>query len=426
MAKFRESGYVNDFVTFRNACEERKLKYTLSHIDKMKLSYNRQQDKEKLFFAVQYLSVPVNRRFPNGDVTSRSRSNSAPLQNYDKGEPSKVPINETLLTKRRSLTGEEEKATTIKATELKQMKPELNDDHLSSSIKETLSPSLNLPQICNPLATSSSRASSGKKTVKSQSGKDDTNTQHHKTNIIRIDKTQQIINNSPVSMGTHRRSKSRDLLSVDFSGGGETRRDSSVSNRRRSSRESIGSSLPDDGCPSFTRDSSSSCTSRHESIHSDTSEKDGGGGSNNRARLKKEQDEKNILSEMIKRKKKKKKKNTTETEDEHEERRRINGAAKSKKSGLTLLPAKEEWRRRLDTMKQTNHDLTDREKQALEQKVRNKWKNAFENMKTKRLSLYQDKMANCSEDNSKTFVKFLPKSKQAFYIKDVQFAQKFL
>ena len=57
--KLRDSAYVNELVMYRNACEEKKLKFTLDQIEHLKHIYSRQKDQEKMFFAVQHMAVPV-------------------------------------------------------------------------------------------------------------------------------------------------------------------------------------------------------------------------------------------------------------------------------------------------------------------------------------------------------------------------------
>ena len=50
---------LNDLVRHQNACEEKKLKFKLSQLENLKNTYSRQKDKEKMYFAVQYTTVPV-------------------------------------------------------------------------------------------------------------------------------------------------------------------------------------------------------------------------------------------------------------------------------------------------------------------------------------------------------------------------------
>lgn len=57
--KLRDSAYVNDLVIYRNACEEKKLKFTLTQLENLKSVYQRQKEQEKMFFAVQHMAVPV-------------------------------------------------------------------------------------------------------------------------------------------------------------------------------------------------------------------------------------------------------------------------------------------------------------------------------------------------------------------------------
>ena len=382
MAKFRESGYVNDFVMFRNACEERKLKYTLSHIDKMKLSYNRQQDKEKLFFAVQHLSVPAEASL------LRSRSNSAPLQKDGVVEGTindVVPKNKALLTKRRNLTlssleqqqknediNEEAKTTTLYNTETKTSNPKrsqtlLNDSKISSSPKHPSSSSstMDLPQVVGKLPRSHQGYS--------------INTQ------VQRNRTKQRGLMSPTSEGG--------LLPF---GSNVSERSSSIST------------------------STSTSTSIYDTVYSDTSSESG---SVIRPRFKEKQKDKDILKELIKQKKTIQASSPAADQQKNKKFERMKRTTAS--CGLASLPAKEEWQRRLNAIKGTNQNLTRREKQAIEERVHDQWKDAFDNMKAKRLSIYQSKMST-GEESNKTFVKFLSKSKQAFYIKDVQFAQKFL
>ena len=83
--KLRESAYMNDLVLFRNACEERKLKFTLSQIDRLKYQYSKQQEQAKMYFAVQHLAVPTRSysstalrlKTENNNESNRKRSSSA-------------------------------------------------------------------------------------------------------------------------------------------------------------------------------------------------------------------------------------------------------------------------------------------------------------------------------------------------------------
>ena len=499
MAKFRESGYVNDFVMFRNACEERKLKYTLSHIDKMKVSYNRQQDKEKLFFAVQHLSVPANRKIPPPapvDATiSRSRSYSAPLQNDDKvddigtaetvetnfNNPATTnmepPKNETLLTKRRrsltlgllpsqenrdttnkdvtNLTGQQHygntTATTNAITKEKILIQLVDDGSIpSSSSGYQLSDkhsSPNLPHVTENKLTKSNiarlnRTSTIEDQAHNTNSKDKSKYKNHhndqqKQNYSEIT-TRITINDKPITNTTATK-RNKNLLTVNLNG----HHQNETSKMHQKSKQRFLSLSSDDGTLSPL---GGSCTSRrasalsiaaartpsrHESVSVYSDAASDFESSVFRSRLKEKQKEKDLLRELIKRKKTvhtltKSLQDACQDNKSGNETERIKRTSMSN-SGLTTLPAKEEWQRRLETMKGTNQDLTRREKQAIEERVRNRWKDAFDNMKSKRLSIYQSKMSiSCGEENSKTFVKFLPKSKQAFYIKDVQFAQKFL
>ena len=500
MAKFRESGYVNDFVMFRNACEERKLKYTLSHIDKMKVSYNRQQDKEKLFFAVQHLSVPANRKFSplstDEATLSRSRSYSAPLQNDKVDATEEItnsnaastppPKNETLLTKRkRCLTVSglpNQKENTLgneiftKPIELYSNSTKMTNSIRDVDIKNTQIQSFddgrvvsfdsyqhikqsspNLPQVVENKLTKTNIARFNVEN-KSPTPEDQTRNadkydlkyKNHQHGQQKHDDemTQITINNKPITTTTTKK-RNKNLLTVDFNGnsGDHHQKETSRTNRVHKSKQrflspnSDGSLSPLSGCSRRASTLSNVTTtvrapSRHGSVYNDAHGSVYSDANSDyessifRSRLKEKQKEKELLRELMKRKKTVNalSKSLQEAQDRKgNENENIKRMTALSSGGLTMIPAKEEWQRKLETMKETNHDLTRREKQAIEERVRNRWKDAFEDMKSKRLSVYQSKMSiSCGEENSKTFVKFLPKSKQAFYIKDVQFAQKFL
>ena len=88
--KLRDSAYVNDSVLYRNACEEKKLKFTLSQIENLKSIYSRQKEQEKMFFAVQHMAVPIKTdsvimNIRKGlQLDSKCRSHSAPVPNQIK------------------------------------------------------------------------------------------------------------------------------------------------------------------------------------------------------------------------------------------------------------------------------------------------------------------------------------------------------
>ncbi|XP_066927567.1 reticulocyte-binding protein homolog 2a-like isoform X1 [Clytia hemisphaerica] len=364
MAKFRESAYVNDFVMFRNACEERKLKYTLSHIERLKSTYNKQQDKEKLFFAVQHLSVPSQRKqkpVAIGDQSAavkkvKVRSLSAPslLDEVTADENNDVTVTTDeeateskddgkLLNKRRSMTVSDMKPMSC---EIQVYPTRSRLDSPKSQSKRTSICSLNLESSKGNIdKTSSSNFQNG----------DTTEAKFEKKSLLTVERVSKFNKKEPIKRGC-----SSNSTRSSFS---ETSRFSMISNATRTYLED------------------------------------------------KERKEKELLSELINKRKSK------ETDETH----------KNPKSGLSQLPSKEEWERQINCMKRANQDLTRRQQQEIERKARDRWRQSFENMKMNRLAVYQSKIYKSgAEESNTTFVKFLPKSQQAFYIKDVQFAQKFL
>uniref|UniRef100_A0A069DUY9 Putative cnidarian restricted protein n=1 Tax=Clytia hemisphaerica TaxID=252671 RepID=A0A069DUY9_9CNID len=364
MAKFRESAYVNDFVMFRNACEERKLKYTLSHIERLKSTYNKQQDKEKLFFAVQHLSVPSQRKQKPAAIGDQSaavkkvklRSLSAPslLDEVTADENNDVTVTTDeeateskddgkLLNKRRSMT----------VSDIKPMPCEIQVYPTRSRLESPKSQSKRT-SICS-LNLESSKGNIDKTSSSNFQNGDTTEAKFEKKSLLTVERVSKFNKKEPIKRGC-----SSNSTRSSFS---ETSRFSMISNATRTYLED------------------------------------------------KERKEKELLSELINKRKSK------ETDETH----------KNPKSGLSQLPSKEEWERQINCMKRANQDLTRRQQQEIERKARDRWRQSFENMKMNRLAVYQSKIYKSgAEESNTTFVKFLPKSQQAFYIKDVQFAQKFL
>jgi len=333
MAKFRESAYVNDFVMFRNACEERKLKYTLSQIDRMKTNYNKQQDKERLFFAVQHLSVPSHRKF----AATSNKNNILPNRNYlarKEASPS-------------SPTMQQEKQSVNASRGKNGEQPIKLSDRPEKLLKNRLS-----------LASSVSP--------------------------IQIDApgiAEECYDEKNGSLAVVKRTKPSSAMCFLTVENTYSRRSSTNSAR------SMKSAIP----------TSTSGDTRAKSSRIFTEEK-----------LKNEN--KDLLSELIKRKKIRK-------EEKSQEANTL---------GLNPLPSKKVWEQQLNGLKPTDTALSRREQQEVARRARNRWRESFDNMKTRRLSSYQSKIFSSTEEKDTTFVKFLSKSQQAFYIKDIQFAQKFL
>ena len=383
MAKFRESAYVNDFVMFRNACEERKLKYTLSHIERLKSTYNKQQDKEKLFFAVQHLSVPSQRKpkpVAIGDNQSNAvkkvklRSLSAPslLDEVTADENNDVII--TPPEESEHLAGDGGKLLSINMTSPEGSEHSTGNGKLLSKRRSlTVSDIKSVP--CDiQVHPTRSRLNS-------------LNSQSKRNSVCSLQDSNKGPNGTSFQNGslTEPRFEKKSLLTVErvskFNKKDmNSKRGSSSCSTRSSFSESSRFSMVSNATKSFMED--------------------------------KERKEKELLSELINKRKSK------EPDETH----------KNPKSGLSQLPSKEEWERQINCMKRTNQDLTRRQQQEIERKARDRWRQSFENMKMKRLAVYQSKIYKSSgaEESNTTFVKFLPKSQQAFYIKDVQFAQKFL
>lgn len=63
----------------RNICEDRKLKFTLMNIQTHKLQFCRRQDQEKMFFSVKHSLVPRNGFVATKKMTKKNRTQSAPL-----------------------------------------------------------------------------------------------------------------------------------------------------------------------------------------------------------------------------------------------------------------------------------------------------------------------------------------------------------
>lgn len=77
----KEGPCLNDLVYFRNACEERKLKFTLRHIEYLKQQYVKQQDQAQMFFAIKHLAVPLRRKSvisTRNELQEKKRTKSAP------------------------------------------------------------------------------------------------------------------------------------------------------------------------------------------------------------------------------------------------------------------------------------------------------------------------------------------------------------
>ena len=308
MAKFRESGDVNDFVLFRNACEERKLRFTLTQLEKMKKTYHRQSEKEKLFFAVQYRSVPVRRKI---SIDSSDRSLSAPTTSKTCKKERKISkdnqlssrkSSQSLLEKRKSLPDALEHISKVETTELE------DDGH---DFVETQASSISLP----PLVEASLKTRDRE--------------------------------NSPES--------SDDIAT--------------------------GNSIVIDDNGSFT-----------SSVKNEI-----------------ERELPANVFEFIRRDRKSKNERKTE------------------QYCLSSTPARELWEKQLESMKTQKKPPTKREKQEAAQWARDRWKKAFDVTKNRQSPATQHNKAPLSStDTEKTFVKFLPKNEQVFYIKDAQFAQRFM
>lgn len=63
----------------RNICEDRKLKFTLMDIQTHKLQFCRRKDQEKMFFSVKHSLVPRNGFVAKKKMTKKNRTQSAPL-----------------------------------------------------------------------------------------------------------------------------------------------------------------------------------------------------------------------------------------------------------------------------------------------------------------------------------------------------------
>ena len=337
MAKFRESAYVNDFVMFRNACEDRKLKNTLSNIDRMKINYNKQQDKERLFFAIQHLSVPAHRKFVAPD-NNNTNNNTNKTSSGDGDLIGKEASPSSPIVKQKNTPTE----------------------RADSRIKEKTEKLL-------PKRQSSASASSPIHIVPS-------NTEECFIGV-RNGRSASDKNTKPMCFLT---------VEPQVSTASGRRRRRSSTNSVKSTRSSV---------------SSSACSvERVRSPRSVTEEK-----------LKHDRD-KDLLSELINRKK------NNKEEKNHE----------ANTLGLNPLPAKKVWEKQLGALKPADKALSRREQQEVARRARDHWRASFDNMKTRRLSSYQSKIFSSTDEKDTTFVKFLSKSQQAFYIKDVQFAQKFL
>lgn len=434
MAKIREYGNVNDMVLYRNACEERKLKFTLSQIDRLKEQYSREQEKAKMYFAVQHLTVPSPTRRLTKERemnTPKQRSASAPVRELQRKSS---PGNLTQLRCRSlsdrikrldirsdELDDDESESSTSKTTPFlrpvpsKQMKntgwdehkypaasrtPSLMTDVTSVSLLDSSCPNVKSPR--SDKVDGIRRASSNfSKTVKKQIAFDQTSSQDSVFKGL----------SSPITKrrATKKLSEGEEInkraASIDDTDNRKKR-----NNRKINFFQKIMPPIEDwtlvpnldewyakspvkTTVNNFTTENCSTlkntdCNSQHH------------GGLGSRSRM---------LST-----------NDIDIQSAVTSNDGIGGE-------LSELQSKIAWERML--MKYSTPQtkpISKSEQRAKNRILREKWKESFKEMKSLRHSTFRAKVFDANDGESMTFVKFLPRNIQSTYIKEAQFAQRFL
>ena len=401
----KEGPCLNDLVYFRNACEERKLKFTLRHIEYLKQQYVKQQDQAQMFFAIKHLAVPLRRKSvisSRNELQGKKRTKSAPGNITASSSIEKGELNEL-----------ENGADDLKDQEgfTKGTKQKPNTAFLKTRPSKT-----------NLLNNSAQRVNSTSEfnensDCESETENDKFPTIDTKSNTISRKSTPSpkttkfILRPATVSfadIGSYQLSSS--TLNIRSKSSNTTYRDrvmlkNTLALRRNFETKKDNQPLGRKETWEFvSQDTNSSTLKEDFKLASHFSNMDLLG------------DETMTLDEIfLKRRNRKKQMDTGEREIENE----------SDKKELT---SKEKWEESLIRIMRTRkpeYKLSVQELNRRKEEIRQRWQVAYDQVKKNRLVVKNKKVKEQAMQNGVTLVKFLPKSQQAKYIKEAQFQRQY-
>ena len=395
----KEGPYLNDLVYFRNACEERKLKFTLRHIEYLKQQYVKQQDQAQMFFAIKHLAVPLRRKSSTrNELQVKKRMKSVPgnitaNESIEKEELNELENGPDDLKDQEGFTkGTKQKLSTAFITK-RPLKTKLVNNH-AQRVNSTLDFNKNsdsesemendkFPAIDTKSNTISRKSTPSPKTRKPILRPATVSF----ANIDSYQSSSPTLNIRSKSSNTTYRDRVMLKNTLALRRNFDTKKDNQPLGRKEAwefvSQDTNSTTLKEDY--KFASHFSNMDLLRDETM---------------------------TLDEIfLKRRNRKKQMDTEERDMENE-------------SENKELTSKEKWEESLIRIMRTRKaecKLSVQERNRRKEEIRQRWQVAYDQVKKNRLVVKNKKVKEQAMQNGVTFVKFLPKSQQAKYIKEAQF-----